>query len=307
MKANYFWLGLGLTPLLLGQLGSYSCIADGFSHFRIYYLLYFFLLFLIALFRKNRFLAVSSFVLTVILLISISSFYLPTDQPKHSGETLRIGAINLWSSNRDFRTVKDYIKQSDFDVIIFQEYTPRWDEQLQVLRHKYPQIKRVPRLGNFGIAIYSRVPTKSIEVQNFSYFKIPTVFAKLDWEGKPITIIGTHPVPPINNLHFKARNNQFKSLNQVVKKAAKKAEVVLIGDLNCTSFSPNFDLLTDGTMLIDTRKGRGLQDSWNADISLIKVAIDHALVTDNLVVVDRKLGRNIGSDHFPLELEISFK
>jgi len=305
MKANYFWIGLGLIPLILGFIGKISWGTDALSHFRIYYLLYFILLFLIGSFRKNRFLAVSSFGLSVLIMASIASFYLPYSQPTHEGGSLKIAAINIWSSNRDFQAVKNYVKEGDFDVLIFQEYTPRWDEQLRVLRHQYPHLKVVPREGNFGIAIYSRKPLQSVDIQKFGYFKVPTVVAKLKLEEKLLTIIGTHPVPPINNLHFKARNDQFKSLNEVVKKASKDSEVVLIGDLNCTSFSPNFDLLTNGTTLRDSRLGRGLQTSWNADISVIKVAIDHALVSENLVVVDRKLGQDIGSDHFPLELEIA--
>jgi len=307
MKANYFWIGLGLIPLMLGFIGKFSWGADALSHFRIYYLLYFIFLFLVSSFRKNRFLSISSFVLSVLIMISIASFYLPYSQAKHEGDSLKIAAINLWSGNRDSYTVGEYIRASDFDIVVFQEYTLWWDKQLRIIKPQYPHVKLVPREGNFGIAIYSKKPLQSVDIQKFGYFKVPTIVAKLKLEEKLLTIIGTHPVPPINNLHFKARNDQFKSLNEVVKKASKDSEVVLIGDLNCTSFSPNFDLLTNGTTLRDSRLGRGLQTSWNADISVIKVAIDHALVSENLAVIDRKLGRDIGSDHFPLELEVGMR
>ena len=46
MKAKVFWgmFVLGLLPFLLGFLGKYHWVLDGFSHFRVYYCFYFMLL-----------------------------------------------------------------------------------------------------------------------------------------------------------------------------------------------------------------------------------------------------------------------
>jgi len=42
-------------------------------------------------------------------------------------------------------------------------------------------------------------------------------------------------------------------------------------------------------------------------VSVLSIAIDHALVTEKIAVIDREVGPNIGSDHYPLTLEITQK
>jgi endonuclease/exonuclease/phosphatase (EEP) superfamily protein YafD len=74
----------------------------------------------------------------------------------------------------------------------------------------------------------------------------------------------------------------------------------LLGDLNVTPWSPYFQELLAATGLRDSARGWGLQPSWPTMSLLLRVPIDHCLISPELHVTERTLGPDIGSDHFPL-------
>jgi endonuclease/exonuclease/phosphatase (EEP) superfamily protein YafD len=44
--------------------------------------------------------------------------------------------------------------------------------------------------------------------------------------------------------------------------------------------------------------------TWPADTSYARIAIDHLLVSDGIVVFDLHRGPDVGSDHLPLIVDI---
>ena len=51
----------------------------------------------------------------------------------------------------------------------------------------------------------------------------------------------------------------------------------------------------------------GLQPTWPAGNPLLITPIDHFLISKNLTVIHRYTGPDIGSDHYPVTMEIAFK
>ncbi len=47
------------------------------------------------------------------------------------------------------------------------------------------------------------------------------------------------------------------------------------------------------------------QWSWPASFWLLAIPIDHALVSEDVRVLDRRMGPSIGSDHLPIVLDIA--
>ncbi len=79
-----------------------------------------------------------------------------------------------------------------------------------------------------------------------------------------------------------------------------------MGDFNATPWSYPFRRLVGETDLTNSQRGFGLDASFPADNSvLIRVPIDHLLHNDGLVVIDRRLGPPLGSDHFPLVVDLA--
>lgn len=105
--------------------------------------------------------------------------------------------------------------------------------------------------------------------------------------------------------YFSYRNNHFKEINQWLKK--QKTPLVLLGDLNCTSFSPSFEYLKEGTNLKNAREGFGIYGSWNTKIPLLSIPIDHCLVSERIGVSDFYTSEDYSSDHLGIICQIGLK
>ncbi len=297
-------IGLILLPLILGFLGRFNWFFDVFSHFRLYYLIALILGCFAALFFKKWIEAGISGVIALLLIFSILKFYQPVERTDELS-TLKIISINLLSSNSEYQTVIDFVMEEEPDVVIFQELSPKWFTELDALKEMYPIQKMIPRMDNFGIGMMSRIPLDRIEEFDFSTVGVPSLLISTLFEGEELSILATHPLPPIWGRYFKARNDQFDSLSSFIETFDN--EILLIGDLNSTNFSPNFSRLMKNGKLRDSRLGFGLLPTWHAGNPLISVTLDHALVTDGLIVSDRRTGPYIGSDHLPVVVEVSPK
>jgi endonuclease/exonuclease/phosphatase (EEP) superfamily protein YafD len=75
---------------------------------------------------------------------------------------------------------------------------------------------------------------------------------------------------------------------------------VLLGDLNCTPWSPAFDRLLAAARLRDSGRGRGLHPTWFSAVPFVGLPIDHVLVGPGVGVRGRHVGPDIGSDHRPV-------
>lgn len=301
LKSLFF---AGLIPFLAGFLGDIHWILDGFSHFRVYFAFYFLVIGIASLISKLKWISIINITLSVIILGTLIRFYIPQGE-QDSGEKIKILSMNLLSSNNNFQAVIELIENEKADIVLLQEINSKWDQSLIPLEAKYPfNLKRV-REDNFGMVVLSKLKFKEIEILTLSEAGVPTFLLKTSLNDNVINFITTHPLPPVGSAYFRMRNEQFENINELVK--SLEGEVILIGDLNTTSFSPNFNKITKETSLRDARLGFGLQSTWNARMKFISIAIDHVLVTEGIHVNEHRIGPDVGSDHFPVISEVALK
>ncbi len=79
----------------------------------------------------------------------------------------------------------------------------------------------------------------------------------------------------------------------------------MIGDLNLTPFSPFFKELLERSGLADARKPLGLHVTWPTMSLPVWIPIDHCLAGTGLRIGEVRRGRDLGSDHYPLEIRVS--
>ena len=278
---------------------------DLMSHFRVQYLVA--LVFVLLLFILIGFRRVVIPVLILIFLFIWNAVYIlplyisPENVSEKSQHELKILSINLLSSKIDTTKVLELIKEKDPDILVLMELTPQWENQLIGLYKSYPFYKVEPRNNNFGIAMLSKTEMSSTLVY-FENSPTPSIIAELVFGNKPLSILATHPMPPISMATFNSRNTQLKEI--AFKSADFSENFILIGDLNISSFSSHFkDLLTHSN-LVDSRNGFGLVTTWPADFYPLRTTLDHCLIGGELKILERETEKNIGSDHLPIFIKI---
>lgn len=225
--------------------------------------------------------------------------------PAPGTRTYRAILANVLTANRRFDRVAGLVRDLEPDIVVLEEVNERWLRELSGLRADYPHGRAVPRTDNFGIALWSRIPLDGAAVLSWSEVEVPSIAARLSLGGRPVTAIATHPLPPRRADYFAWRNQQLEALGQYV--SSQPGEVLVLGDLNMSSWSPYFGDLVRTTGLSDTRRGFGVLASWPSDVPFLRIPIDHALVSKGIRVVDRRLGPDVGSDHFPVILDFALE
>jgi len=243
---------------------------------------------------------------TVVFAISIAQLlplYLPARQPSYSGAVIRAVSANVLRSNQEYAQFIEYIRTNQPDFLLVVEIDEIWLAELEALHDDYPYSIAQPSRGAFGIALYSRVPIEDYEIID-SVACVPMIRATLAFGDRQLNVIGAHTLPPVKSGTAAMRNAQLQEIAAL--SAGLPGPNVLLGDLNITSWSPYFGDLLRNSELRDGRRGFGNQPTWPGlpgIAGLLQIPIDHTLVSDDVEVVARRVGPDVGSDHRPVEIE----
>jgi endonuclease/exonuclease/phosphatase (EEP) superfamily protein YafD len=238
-------------------------------------------------------------------MVGVVWIYVPLEQPGPGSETLKVMSFNVLVRNSEYQEVSDLIKQIDPDVVAFLEYSENWYQALDGLSEQYPHHVARPRWHGFGIAIYSKYPLSNLEVIQLTQDETdnPFVVADVTFKNQNIRLAAFHALSPINRYRMDLRNRQLAEVAQYL--ARRDAPTVVMGDFNCTPWSPFLNDFLNETGFRDSRQGFGYQATWHAGYWPLRIPIDHAFVSDEIHVHSRYVGPNAGSDHFPIVFEIS--
>ena len=216
----------------------------------------------------------------------------------NNGIQLTVMHSNVHTSNNQYQKLIDLVHAESPDLLVTQEVNKRWITELQKLSTRYPYQYTVPRQDNFGIALFSKHPFENVAENYWGGAQVPSLTATLIIGGQTITVIATHPLPPIDPQYYQARNAQ---LNVVAKAASTvNGPLILIGDLNITMWSSDYPILETATQLRNARKGFGLLPTWPSKLLPVMIPIDHCLVSAHFSVRDFSVVNDIGSDHLPI-------
>lgn len=242
-------------------------------------------------------------------MLVIAPVYFGPDFVKPVNPTVRALLINVNVFNDQYERVRNLVKETDADFIVVQEIDWQWQEALKPITKEYPFHASKPREDNFGIAMYSRTPFTDIWIGALGYPLgppgFPTVVAQLTVHRKSLTVIGIHPPPPLFGEFRRARRDMLEALRRFVLQ--RKGPVMVLGDLNTTPWSPLFTDLLQHSRLRDSRKGFGIQATWPSDLPFLLIPVDHCLVSEELTIANRRVGPHIGSDHYPVIVDFSFR
>ena len=208
--------------------------------------------------------------------------------------------INVLKENQNYDLVQNYLMEKRPDMVVLVEMTPAWEAGLRELERWYPYSHLHPAPGALGIAVYSRFPMES---QLIHLGRASAIMAHVKLDRHRITVVGVHLTRPGTGPRYLARQLQVRQLATLVRR--QRGPLILLGDMNTTSWSPVHDGLTSGTGLRDSRPGFGVQPTWPRFPPWLRIPIDHVMVTRDIRVLAREVGPGVGSDHFPVRIRFA--
>lgn len=274
-----------------------------FSHFRLQYLYVALLLAVVLTVLRCRAWGGVMLLLAFVNALPVTMWYFAETASAPGATTIKLLHANVFFENNETDRLLSLIRRENPDVVFLQEVNGRWIRSLGALREEYPHHLEVPQEDKFGIAAYTRDPDVDIQVVTSPPFDLPTLVMRLAVGGQIVTLVSTHPMPPLGEPAYDARNKQLESIGELVKQI--EGPKVLIGDLNTTMWSHHYETLLQKTGLSNTRYGFGTVPSWPAQLPFALIPIDHCLVSDEFAALDTRAGPRIGSDHLPLIVELA--
>ncbi|MDF7806566.1 endonuclease/exonuclease/phosphatase family protein [Pontiellaceae bacterium B12219] len=300
---DLFTIGI-LIVSLLGYFGKFNWFFDLFSHFRVQYLQLCLIPFVIALWKRRNKLAIALVLLVCLNYTFVLPLYFGKPGPA-TGKTIRAMLMNINAENSNTDQVLGAIKTAAPDILLLEEVTPKWARELEVLNATYPYRIAEPREDCFGMVLLSKVPLEHRQVVEIGNSGVPSIIAEAYFPGGTISIIGTHPLPPIGADYSAQRNAQLAALPEFIQQ--QKYPVLLIGDLNTTPWSPFFQTLEKESGLKNSMQGFGHQPSWPSGNAFMRIPLDHVLHDEEISIHNRMIGPKVGSDHLPVIVDFTFQ
>ncbi len=226
------------------------------------------------------------------------------DELQNNNHSIKLFFANVYTANQQHDELIQQVLTEDADVVFLQEVNARWQTALNSIKTEYPHSIEVPREDNFGIAVYSQTPIISHQIHDWTMLDIPSVEFEIQRNGQIIHAITTHPPPPINRYYYEAGQQQFEAITTIIKNQSNPS--IVIGDLNTTVWSKHYPILTTDTGLTNASAGQGYLPTWPTKLLPMMIPIDHCLVSEHFAVIDFNTGGGIGSDHWPLIVELGF-
>lgn len=251
---------------------------------------------------KRRLAAFVSGLFALVQLLMLLPFYLSSNAGGEPVARVRVMYANVFYANQRFDEVLALLREENPDILVLSEFTPRWAERMAALADRYPNQILMPAPDPFGIGVYSRLPLTQ-RSSSLTESTTPSIVATAVVEGRELTLIATHTLPPVRLRGFEARNQQLRGL--AAESIRHPGHRLIIGDLNATPWSPYFRQLERTSGLQNARRGHGLAPTWPAKMLPWGIPIDHLLVSPDLQVDSLQALTIPGSDHRAIVSQLS--
>ena len=297
---------------ILALLPFENVYIDIFSHFKFQYILFeilFCLLCFYLSFQSRKFIV---FIFISLLFICLNFIdvvsYIGTPQIIDSNNTIKIGLFNVLTQNNKYNSLKNEIKEHNPDIVILQEVDDIWLENIKELKNNYPYFLEHSRLDNFGIALYSKVPLINPKIEEWTDYGVPVISIELkSVDNSILKIYGIHTLPPTGREYFRVRNEMLAEINKIASSNSGE-KIIFAGDFNTSIYSVSYknyiknSNLNDAQILAKTLKG-----TWNTrHFSFLRIALEHVLIPADVKLNSFQIGRDFGSDHLPIFVNLSF-
>jgi len=280
---------------------------DVLANFRAQYVVVLVLLGGIVLISRWKRSGIAILAVALINLVFVAPLYFgsPGDVDSTAPD-LQVLSFNLLSTNESYNEVIEYIETVDADLVFLHEASRPWEVALEAAGLNYEIIRARSDNLIFGTVVLARDEVEAVS-HGFAEAQPRAVELHYQPDGWPVMVevLSTHTLAPTTEERASLRDAQLAFAAEWA--AERDGPYFVVGDLNATPWSwPFRNLVTKGE-LRNSQIGFGLQPTFSAtSLGFLRVPIDHLLHSDALVIRERKLGPSLGSDHFPLLVDLEY-
>lgn len=224
-----------------------------------------------------------------------------------TGQTLTVAAFNFGGAIGRAGDIIAWVEREAPDVIVFSEGGTDLHDALRSLRPRFPFTLAVDNAG-YENWIWSRFPLESAALpplergNNVIAARLCTDPART----RCLFVVGAHPASPVSADRVSSRNRTLSVMADVLAQHRHLPRIVA-GDLNTTPWGASFRAMLERAELIDSALGRGLHPTWNVMDRSLLFPIDHVLHSREFGTLGRRVGPELGSDHFPVVARLAFR
>jgi endonuclease/exonuclease/phosphatase (EEP) superfamily protein YafD len=295
-----FYAGLTFASLL----NPFYWLFDVFTHFNIQYAIALMIcLVMVLVLRSSPRYALLFAIALLVNAYVLLPFFWPKPVRSSSENTLRVMNLNVLTDNQDYQRISGYLRETSADVVFLSEIEPELMDMLeQDLLDVYPHVYDESMEGTHGLAMISKQPFVQTETIPLDDRHHRFLTAEIMWQGQLVKIYAAHPHPPLSPFWTKSRDDELQVIREVI--ASETNAHIFLGDFNASPWSNPMRQLFANTRLRHAAKGFGIYPTWRYKTMLLGVPLDHILVSDEWQVASYTLGRDVGSDHFPVVAEL---
>jgi endonuclease/exonuclease/phosphatase (EEP) superfamily protein YafD len=287
--------------LAAAMLGRYAWPLDLFAHFRVQYTMLFLIVAIVLFALRRPVLGVVSIIGAILGAIPIVSYMgVPTARAQAGSAGFRVVAFNTWFRNHDYARIGRFLERSQADVIIIEEMSRQQGATLSAYLPSYPYSHN--QAQHYGAIIFARWPILTAESLAVAQAPARMAHVTLDWNGRPIDVLGVHLHWPMGARNSRWRNQELAGIAAFA--ATRAGPLIVAGDFNITPWSSHFKDTLARSGLNDCAAGHGLAPSWPAQLPPLGIRIDHCWASKHWRSADVRLGPYLGSDHLPLIVDL---
>ena len=234
----------------------------------------------------------------------------PSRDGGRPGGAFGVLVANVLMTNRQAARFFEMVERLEPDVLLVVEADRWWQQELELLRDRYPHAIEHPRDDTYGLLLYSRLPLEGGEVRFLISDQIPSIQCRLAVNGRGpqtewVEFYGLHPRPPAPQESATTSKRDAELLVVARRLAETTGPAVVAGDLNDVPWSWTTHLFGRLSGLVDPRVGRGPYSTFPAARPWLRFPIDHVFHSPELALVELRLGPDFGSDHLPLLVRLA--
>ena len=222
--------------------------------------------------------------------------------------TCRLFFANVLMQNRQAETLREQIRTTDPDIILVVEPDLWWEQELREFTRTHPYTVSYPLENTYGMLLYSRFALSNCAIRFLIEDDVPSIFAIVTLpNGVEVELHCLHPRPPFPTeaLESTERDAEILVVGHMIRKSRRPA--IVLGDLNDVAWSHTNYLFQDISGLLDPRIGRGIFNTFHAQLPFLRFPLDHFFHSNHFRLVELKRLAYFGSDHFPVTIALSYE